>query len=144
VKRHWLGPLTIWAAIGLLVLSDVTAYAGGWSTATASYYADKFYGNRTACGQTYSPSLHGVAHRTLPCGTKVTFRHSGNVITVPVNDRGPWVDGRMWDLSWATCRALAHCFTGPIEYRLGGDGPAPVAAPRVPSRGAVLPQTDSE
>jgi rare lipoprotein A (peptidoglycan hydrolase) len=65
-------------------------------------------------------SLRGVAHRTLPCGTKVTFRHKGRTLTVPVVDRGPYVDDRTWDLTGGACVALNHCFTGPIEWKLGG------------------------
>ena len=60
----------------------------------------------------------GVAHKTLPCGTTVQFRYGGRVITVPVIDRGPYIAGRHWALSAAACRALDHCFTGPLEWRL--------------------------
>lgn len=87
--------------------------------ATASWYGPGFFGNRTACGQTYTDRIHGTAHRTLPCGTLVTFTNAGRTITVPVIDRGPYIPGRMWDLSHATCQALAHCYTGPIQWRLG-------------------------
>ncbi len=61
----------------------------------------------------------GVAHKSLPCGTLVTFRNPANgaVVTVPVIDRGPYVAGRNWDLSAATCTALSHCYTGPIQWR---------------------------
>jgi rare lipoprotein A (peptidoglycan hydrolase) len=82
-----------------------------------SWYGPGFYGNRTACGQTYTKSIMGVAHRSLPCGTKVSFKYGSRVITVPVIDRGPYVAGRNWDLSAAACRALSHCFTGPIYWR---------------------------
>ena len=62
----------------------------------------------------------GVAHRSLPCGTLVTFRNpdNGRQITVPVIDRGPYVDGRLWDLSRATCTYLRNCYTATIEWRL--------------------------
>jgi rare lipoprotein A len=85
-----------------------------------SWYGPGFYGNRTACGQTYSRTILGVAHRTLPCGTRITFRYKGATITVPVIDRGPYVSGRNWDLSRATCSALGHCFTGPIDWKRAG------------------------
>jgi rare lipoprotein A len=64
-------------------------------------------------------SLRGVAHKTLPCGTKITFRNpaNGRTITVPVVDRGPYVDGRQWDLTGGLCLALAHCYTGPILWK---------------------------
>lgn len=82
-----------------------------------SWYGPGFYGNRTACGQRLTRDLLGVAHKTLPCGTMVSFRHEGNVITIPVVDRGPYVAGRQWDLTGGACTALSHCFTGPIYYR---------------------------
>jgi hypothetical protein len=93
---------------------------GGWNyDGHVSWYGPGFYGNRTACGHTYSRTIHGVAHKSLPCGTMITFRNPANgaTITVPVIDRGPYVAGRQWDLSAATCTALAHCYTGPIEWR---------------------------
>jgi hypothetical protein len=87
-----------------------------------SWYGPGFFGSGTACGQTYTREILGVAHRTLPCGTKVTFRNAANgkTITVRVIDRGPYVSGRIWDLSRATCEALDHCWTGPIYWHLGG------------------------
>jgi hypothetical protein len=92
-----------------------------WSyAAEVSWYGPGFYGNGTACGQTLTKSLLGVANRTLPCGTKVTFKYGSRVVTVRVVDRGPYVSGRNWDLTYAACTALAHCFTGPIYYRIGG------------------------
>jgi rare lipoprotein A (peptidoglycan hydrolase) len=84
-----------------------------------SFYGPGFYGRRTACGLAYTTTIMGVAHRTLPCGTKVSFRNpaNGKTITVPVIDRGPYVAGRQWDLSGAACQALNHCYTGPIYWR---------------------------
>jgi rare lipoprotein A (peptidoglycan hydrolase) len=87
-----------------------------------SWYGPGFYGSGTACGQEYTRELMGVAHRTLPCGTLVTFRNpaNGRTVTVPVIDRGPYVAGRTWDMSRALCEYLDHCYTGSIEWRLGG------------------------
>jgi hypothetical protein len=82
-----------------------------------SFYGPGFYGGRTACGLRYTRETMGVAHRSLPCGTKVQFRYRSRVITVPVIDRGPYVAGRTWDLSGGACRVLDHCWTGPIEWR---------------------------
>lgn len=72
----------------------------------ASWYGAKFYGRRTACGQTYMSALRGVAHRTLPCGTPVTLRYRDVTVTVPVVDRGPYVFSREFDLTHATRVAL--------------------------------------
>lgn len=89
-----------------------------WRTVQASWYGPGFYGHGTACGQRYSEVIEGVAHKTLPCGTMVTLEYQGRVVTVPVIDRGPYVSGRVFDLSRATCEALNHCFTGAIEWRV--------------------------
>ena len=86
-----------------------------------SWYGPGFFGSGTACGQTYTREIMGVAHRTLPCGTRVTFRNpaNGRQVTVPVIDRGPYVAGRTWDMSRALCDYLDHCYTGSIEWRWG-------------------------
>jgi rare lipoprotein A len=100
-------------------VTNTNTGGGGWNyDPDVSWYGPGFYGNRTACGHTYSQTIMGVAHKSLPCGTSVQFRYGGRVITVPVIDRGPYVAGRQWDLSAAACQALAHCFTGPLEWRL--------------------------
>jgi hypothetical protein len=85
-----------------------------------SWYGPGFYGKRTACGYAMTESLVGVAHRTLPCGTKVTFRNSANgrTVTTRVVDRGPYVSGRQWDLTGGLCLALGHCYTGSIYWKL--------------------------
>src|SRR5260370_1057754 len=72
----------------------------------ASWYGPGFYGNRTACGQTYTPEILGVANLTLPCGTLLTLTYGSRSIVVAVIDRGPYVAGRMLDLSNATKLAL--------------------------------------
>ena len=85
-----------------------------------SWYGPGFYGRRTACGHALTTSLRGVAHRTLPCGTRVTFRNpaNGRTVTAPVVDRGPYVAGRQWDLTGGLCLALGHCYSGPLLWKL--------------------------
>jgi len=85
-----------------------------------SWYGPGFYGKRTACGYAMTEGLVGVAHRTLPCGTRVTFRNpaNGRTITTRVVDRGPYVSGRDWDLTGGLCLALGHCYTGSLYWRL--------------------------
>ena len=56
----------------------------------------------------------GVAHKSLPCGTRVTFRYRGRSVTVPVVDRGPFVGGREWDLTSATKQRLGFGNLGRI------------------------------
>ena len=72
----------------------------------ASWYGPGFYGNRTACGQVYTPEIIGVAHRTLRCGTMLVLEYRGRTMTVPVIDRGPYIAGRTLDLSNATRIAM--------------------------------------
>jgi rare lipoprotein A (peptidoglycan hydrolase) len=72
--------------------------------AVASWYA--LYGSPLACGGTLGYSELGVAHKTLPCGTKLTLRYRGRSVRVRVIDRGPYVGGRDFDLTGATKRAL--------------------------------------
>ena len=72
----------------------------------ASWYGPGFYGNRTACGQLYTPEIIGVAHRTLRCGNMLVLEYRGPTMTVPVIDRGPYIAGRTLDLSNATRLAM--------------------------------------
>ena len=97
-----------------------TVVRSRWSIAEYSWYGSGFFGSGTACGQRYSRTILGVASKTLPCGTRVTLRNpkNGRTITVPVIDRGPYVSGRLWDLSRATCEYLRNCYTSTIKWRL--------------------------
>ena len=89
-----------------------------------SWYGPGFYGNNGACGLVpggIQKDTVGVAHRTLPCGTVVTFRYQGHTVTTQVIDRGPYVKGRIWDMTHGLCVLLDHCFTGGgVYYRIGG------------------------
>lgn len=82
--------------------------------AAASWYGPGFYGNSTACGQTLSPGMLGVANKSLPCGTKVKLRYRGRSVTVPVIDRGPYAAGREYDLTEATKQRLGFPDTGSV------------------------------
>jgi rare lipoprotein A len=90
------------------VLRRVTVYR----PAVASYYGPGLYGGALACGGTLQPSTLGVAHRWLPCGTRVRLRYRGRSVTVPVVDRGPYVGGRDFDLTEATKERLRFPSTG--------------------------------
>jgi rare lipoprotein A (peptidoglycan hydrolase) len=76
--------------------------------AGASWYYD---GGNTACG---FHALDGVANKTLPCGTKVVLRYNGRSVTATVDDRGPFVAGRDWDLNQNTAAALAFGGVGTV------------------------------
>jgi rare lipoprotein A (peptidoglycan hydrolase) len=75
----------------------------------ASWYGPGFYGNTTACGQTLRKRTVGVAHRNLPCGTKVVFGYEGRYLRTRVIDRGPFVKRRYerdWDLTRGAAKRL--------------------------------------
>ncbi len=74
--------------------------------ASASWYGPGLYGNHLGCGGRLAPGRVGVAHKSLPCGSKVTLRHRGRTLRVRVIDRGPYVGGREYDLTEATARKL--------------------------------------
>lgn len=80
--------------------------------AMASWYGD--YGGPLACGGTLGYNTQGVAHKTLPCGTKVTLRYHGRTVRVPVIDRGPYIAGREYDLTGATKRRIGFGDTGMV------------------------------
>jgi rare lipoprotein A (peptidoglycan hydrolase) len=119
-------PLVL-AAAALLVSpageSIATAAPSPWQVSGATYYGPGLYGNRTACGQTLTPDLVGVAHRSLPCGTQVEFEWHGRTVVAPVVDRGPFGSTQyQWDLTEATCRRLSvpgdnRCMSHEIAWR---------------------------
>jgi hypothetical protein len=80
--------------------------------AVASWYGPGLYGGKLACGGTLTAGTLGVAHKTLPCGTKVTLRYRGRRVRVPVVDRGPFVGNREFDLTAATKHRLGFGSTG--------------------------------
>lgn len=79
----------------------------------ATWYGPGFYGNTTACGRTLGYSTLGVAHRTLPCGTKVAIMYRGRTVMVEVIDRGPYARSN-WDLTRETAERLGFSGTDSI------------------------------
>jgi len=86
-----------------------------YRSAYASWYGPGLYGGRLGCGGTLDAGDLGVAHKSLPCGTKVTLRHHGRVVRVPVIDRGPYAGGREYDLTEATAKRLKFKGHGAIQ-----------------------------
>jgi rare lipoprotein A len=87
----------------------------------ATWFGPGFYGQKTACGQTMSPVIVGLASRTLPCGTLVLVNYRGHRLTVPVIDRGPYANnGAMWDLTWGAASALTITETARIKTKVVG------------------------
>ena len=86
----------------------------------ASYYADKFQGRRTASGEIFRQRRMTAAHKTLPFGTKVrvTNLSNGRSIKVRINDRGPFVAGRIIDLSKKAARRLGMLNDGVVSVKI--------------------------
>jgi rare lipoprotein A (peptidoglycan hydrolase) len=80
----------------------------------ATWYGPGLYGNRLACGGRLRSRTLGVAHRSLPCGTKVALRYRGRTVVVPVIDRGPYARGVSYDLTEATARQLGMTQTARV------------------------------
>jgi rare lipoprotein A len=85
------------------------------SRQTASWYGPGFWGNRTACGQRLKTSTIGVAHKKLPCGTKVVFKKGNRYVHATVIDRGPYVHGRTWDLTRRAAREIGMTETETVQ-----------------------------
>jgi hypothetical protein len=100
-----------------VLLNPADLPAGGWHVSIAS--VETAYGHTVACGGILRVPELGVANKTLPCGTEVTFRYGDRAVRVPVIDRGPYIPGREWDLSGAAAEALHFPGLGPVEWRIG-------------------------
>jgi rare lipoprotein A len=85
-----------------------------------SYYALKFHGHKTASGERYNQEAMTAAHRHLPFGSmvKVTNLENGKWVEVRVNDRGPFVKGRIIDVSYAAAKKLKMIRDGVVRARV--------------------------
>lgn len=94
-------------------------------TGRASWYGGKFHGRRTASGEVYDKWELTAAHRTLPLGTRLIVERvdTGDRVTVRVNDRGPFVNNRIIDLSRAAAGELNMIGQGTARVRLYRIGP---------------------
>jgi rare lipoprotein A len=93
---------------------------GAASSGVASYYAHKYHGRTTASGERFDMHAMTAAHRTLPFGTRVrvTNRDNGKSVVVRINDRGPFVKGRVIDLSLAAAKKLGMVDAGLAQVEL--------------------------
>lgn len=100
---------------------DPSVYAVGWTqTGIASWYGEPFHGRTTAAGGTYDMDEISAAHQTIPFGTwiRVDNLDNGRSIDLNVNDRGPFVRGRILDVSRAAARALEMIGPGTARVRI--------------------------
>lgn len=111
--------------------------SGDGQVGLASWYGKDFHGRRTANGEIYDMYQMTAAHKTLPLGTWVEVIHleTGRSIQVRVNDRGPFIAGRIIDLSYGAARILGLLGQGvaPVRIRTLAAGPTAVAAATPPA-----------
>jgi rare lipoprotein A len=96
-------------------LASLETYYG-----TASYYAEKFHGKKTASGEVYDMNDLTAAHRSLPFGTicRVTNLNNDKSVLVRINDRGPFVENRIMDLSLGAARTIDGVADGLIKVKI--------------------------
>ena len=101
--------------------------AGYDEVGMASWYGSDFHGRKTANGQTYNMYGLSAAHKTLPLGTRVRVTRLSNNASVilVVNDRGPFVSGRILDLSYGAAKQLGMVRDGVAKVRISAIGSAP-------------------
>ena len=109
--------------LALGVLSACAVLPVGWTgrqAGLASWYGPGFHGRRTASGTVHTGAALTAAHRSLPFGTRVrvTNLRNGRTVVVVVDDRGPFVRGRVIDLSRAAVRRLGMVRDGVVPVRL--------------------------
>ena len=84
----------------------------------ASWYGERYRGKPTASGELFNPDALTAAHRSLPFGTVVRCTYGTNTVTVRINDRGPFVKGRVIDLSRAAFARLCDVDKGLIKVNI--------------------------
>jgi len=104
------------SAVAFACSLAVAMPAGAVERGVASYYGPGFFGHKTFCGSILTRLSYWIAHKSLPCGTKVrvTNRSNGRSIVVRVQDRGPYARGRIVDLTVAAAGALGVRGTAPV------------------------------
>lgn len=93
---------------------------GSLQEGKASYYAHKFHGRPTASGEVYDENALTAAHKTLAFGTtvRVTNLNNGKKVVVRINDRGPFVEGRIIDLSFKAAQEVDMIGAGVVDVRM--------------------------
>jgi len=126
LSKHVTSLASLLGGIVLLMLASCatapapTPESAGGESGIASYYADRLHGRRTASGERYDRNAYTAAHRRLPFGTnvQVTRLDNGETVTVRINDRGPFVKGRVIDLSYTAAKKLGMLRRGVVRVRV--------------------------
>lgn len=110
--------------------------AGYNQVGIASWYGKDFHGRKTANGEIYDMYGVSAAHKTLPLGTRVRVSNleNGREVVLVVNDRGPFVKGRLIDLSYGAARRLDIVEKGTAQVRIKAIGTAPSPTANMASR----------
>jgi rare lipoprotein A len=137
-------------ALGAAVLFGVFAIpAHALSGGVASFYGPGFAGKKTANGERFNPGALTAAHRSLPFGTrlKLTNTANGRSVVVRINDRGPFVGGRVLDVSQGAASALGFVAAGtarlkiePVSGRAATQAPTPRATSERENKAAAPEQ----
>jgi len=106
--------------ISLPMSASARVKKGHTQKGIASYYSDALHGRKTASGEVYNKRILSAAHKSLPLGTKVrvTKVSNGKSVVVRVNDRGPFVKGRIIDLSRRAARNLGIINSGVAKVQV--------------------------
>ncbi len=97
--------LTVTIFLAVILFLTLTSY---YQVGIASWYGEEFHGRRTSSGEIYNMYEMTAAHKSLPFGTKVLVvdLKTGRSVVVRINDRGPFIHGRIIDLSFAAAKKL--------------------------------------
>lgn len=100
MKKGWIGIFLFMLIIPSVVAEEIAGIA--------SWYGPRFHGRLTASGEIYDMYGMTAAHRKLPLGTRVRIENklNGKTVIVVINDRGPYIDGRMIDVSYGVAQKL--------------------------------------
>ena len=106
-------PSLLGLAASMYMIAYVTAGMAKAESGMASYY---WQPQAVACGGRFNPKALTAAHKTLPCGTKirVTNKRNGKSVVVTINDRGPFIKGRIIDLSLAAAKVIGMTGSGVV------------------------------
>ncbi|KPK67382.1 hypothetical protein AMJ87_13445 [candidate division WOR_3 bacterium SM23_60] len=117
MNRTW---LLCSIAIVYCCCASAMQHGGYVAYGMASYYSDNFHGRATASGETYDRYAFTCAHRTLPFGTRLVVTNLANrkSVFVRVNDRGPFVKGRIIDLSYAAAEEIGMIGAGVVKVKV--------------------------
>lgn len=124
--------ICVFVVLPIFAFSQVgTKFSG-----VASYYADFFDGRTSASGEIFSQDSMTAAHLTLPFGTvvKITNRSNGKTVICKINDRGPYIAGRIIDLSYAAASELDFIYQGLTTVDCEIIGTAPINRPLLASK----------